>query len=120
MKIATIQKVAAIEKIDSMNAADVTLANGDRAIDFGAKLKIGELCVHINAKRILEGRSNRVDFPNFVVPISVLEGPDEMKIGISQQPWGDQLQLGPYDNAVVIEEGTDVTHELGLSNLTQA
>jgi RNA ligase (TIGR02306 family) len=32
-----------------------------------------------------------------------------MKIGISKQPWGDQLQLGPYDNAIVIEEGADVT-----------
>jgi hypothetical protein len=28
-----------------------------------------------------------------------------MKIGISKQPWGDQLQLGPYDDAIVIEEG---------------
>jgi RNA ligase (TIGR02306 family) len=32
-----------------------------------------------------------------------------MKIGISKQPWGDQLQLGPYDDAIVIEEGADVT-----------
>jgi hypothetical protein len=117
MKIATIQRVESIEKIDSMNASGVTLANGDRAIDFGSKLKIGELCVHICSKKILEGRGGQIDFPNFVVPISVLEGPEEMKIGISHQPWGDQLQLGPYDNALVIEEGVDVTHELGLSKI---
>lgn len=49
-----------------------------------------------------------------VLPISVLGGPDEMKIGISKQPWGDQLQLGPYDNALVIEEGLDVTEVLGI------
>lgn len=49
-----------------------------------------------------------------VLPISVLEGPDEMKIGISKQPWGDQLQLGPYDNALVIEEGVDVSEMLGI------
>lgn len=49
-----------------------------------------------------------------LMPISVLEGPDEMKIGISKQPWGDQLQLGPYDNALVIEEGVDVTELLGI------
>ena len=117
MKIATIQKVESIEQIDSMNASDITLANGDKAIDFGSKLKIGDLCVHIDAKKILEGRSSRIDFPNFVVPLSVLEGSDEMKIGISKQPWGDQLQLGPYDDALVIEEGADVTQYFGLDSI---
>jgi RNA ligase (TIGR02306 family) len=43
------------------------------------------------------------------LPLTILEKDDEMKIGISKQPWGDQLQLGPYDDAIVIEEGTDVT-----------
>lgn len=49
-----------------------------------------------------------------ILPISVLEGDEEMKIGISKQPWGEQLQLGPYDDALVIEEGTDVTERLGI------
>jgi len=49
-----------------------------------------------------------------LLPLSVLEGEDEMKIGISQQPWGDQLQLGPYDDALVIEEGVEVTELLGI------
>ena len=49
-----------------------------------------------------------------VMPISVLEGPDEMKIGVSEQPWGPQLQLGPYDDALVIEEGVDVTAMLNI------
>ena len=49
-----------------------------------------------------------------VMPISVLEGPDEMKIGVSEQPWGPQLQLGPYDDALVIEEGVDVTVMLNI------
>lgn len=44
-----------------------------------------------------------------LLPLSILEKGDEMKIGISKQPWGDQLQLGPYDDAIVIEEGADVT-----------
>jgi len=44
-----------------------------------------------------------------LLPLSILEKEDEMKIGISKQPWGDQLQLGPYDDAIVIEEGADVT-----------
>ena len=49
-----------------------------------------------------------------VLPLSVLEKGEEMKIGISEQPWGDQLQLGPYDDALVIEEGTDVTDWLHI------
>ena len=49
-----------------------------------------------------------------VLPISIIEGPDEMKIGISEQPWGPQLQLGPYDDALVIEEGVDVTSILDI------
>jgi RNA ligase (TIGR02306 family) len=49
-----------------------------------------------------------------VLPISVLDGPDEMKVGISKQPWGDQLQLGPYDDALVIEEGVEVSQILGI------
>jgi RNA ligase (TIGR02306 family) len=49
-----------------------------------------------------------------ILPLSVLEKGEEMKIGISQQPWGDQLQLGPYDDALVIEEGTDVTDWLHI------
>lgn len=49
-----------------------------------------------------------------LLPISVLEGEGEMKIGVSKQPWGEQLQLGPYDDALVIEEGLDVTNLLGI------
>lgn len=52
-----------------------------------------------------------------LLPLSILESKDdesEMKIGISEQPWGDQLQLGPYDDAIVIEEGSDVTDYLGV------
>ncbi len=49
-----------------------------------------------------------------ILPLFVLEGDGEMKIGISHQPWGEQLQLGPYDDALVIEEGVDVTEMLGI------
>jgi RNA ligase (TIGR02306 family) len=40
-----------------------------------------------------------------ILPLTILEGEDEMKIGVSSHPWGDQIQLGPYDDALVIEEG---------------
>jgi RNA ligase (TIGR02306 family) len=49
-----------------------------------------------------------------LLPLSVLEDADEMKIGYSQQPWGMQLQLGPYDDALLIEEGTDVSNHLEI------
>jgi RNA ligase (TIGR02306 family) len=49
-----------------------------------------------------------------LLPISILEGPDEMKIGYSDQPWGKQLQVGPYDNALIIQEGEDVTEYLSV------
>ncbi len=48
----------------------------------------------------------------FVLPIKALETGEEMMIGISEQPWGKQLQLGPYDDAIPIQEGMDVTDYL--------
>ena len=38
----------------------------------------------------------------------------EMVVGLSLQPWGEQFQLGPYDNALVLEPGVDVTNLLGI------
>ena len=48
----------------------------------------------------------------FVLPINVLETGEEMVIGISEQPWGKQLQLGPYDDAILIQDGEDVSEYL--------
>jgi RNA ligase (TIGR02306 family) len=38
----------------------------------------------------------------------------EMVVGISKQPWGEQFQLGPYDNALLLESGVDVTNLLDI------
>jgi tRNA-binding EMAP/Myf-like protein len=38
----------------------------------------------------------------------------EMVVGISKQPWGKQFQLGPYDNALLLEPGVDVSNLLGI------
>jgi len=51
-----------------------------------------------------------------LLPISILENEDEIKIGYSDQPWGKQLQVGPYDNAILIQEGEDVTDYLGIES----
>jgi len=37
-----------------------------------------------------------------------------MVVGVSKQPWGEQFQLGPYDNALLLEPGVDVTNLLGI------
>ena len=49
-----------------------------------------------------------------LLPLSTLRSEKEMVVGISKQPQGDKLQLGPYDDAIVIEEGLDVTDLLGI------
>lgn len=51
-----------------------------------------------------------------ILPISVLNSKfnPEMVVGTSKQPWGDQLQVGPYDDALVVEVGKDVTELLGI------
>jgi len=49
-----------------------------------------------------------------ILPIKVLEGPDEYKLGISHQPHGDVYQIGPYDDALIIAEGVDVSELLGI------
>lgn len=48
----------------------------------------------------------------FVLPVKSLETGEEMVIGISEQPWGEQLQLGPYDDAILIQDGEDVSNYL--------
>lgn len=67
------------------------------------KYKADELCILI-VKEINGSVSINLE------PLSLLNDGDEMVIGISQQPWGEQFQLGPYDDALVIEEGIDVTN----------
>lgn len=39
---------------------------------------------------------------------------DEMVIGISSTTGGKIMQLGPYDDAIIIEEGADVTEFMGV------
>ena len=50
-----------------------------------------------------------------IIPLSILEGEGEdEKLGYLQTPDGPIYQLGPYDGALVIEEGADVTNILGV------
>jgi RNA ligase (TIGR02306 family) len=50
-----------------------------------------------------------------IIPLSILEGEEEdEKLGYLQTPDGPIYQLGPYDGALVIEEGADVTSMLNI------
>ena len=140
-KLATIQKIREIRPIEGADAIELAIINNWQVVVAkNVGHKVGDWVVYCEIDSFLPVREEfeflrKSSFKKMgdqegfrlktirlrgqisqglVLPISVLEGPDEMKIGISKQPWGDQLQLGPYDNALVIEEGADVSEMLGI------
>lgn len=140
-KLASIRKISDIQPIDGADMIELATVDGWNVVvakDVGHK--IGSLVIYCEVDSFLPIR-NDFEFlrkssyrkigdqegfrlktvklrgqisQGLILPLSVLEGPGEMKIGFSEQPWGKQLQLGPYDNAIVIEEGLDVTEMLGI------
>jgi RNA ligase (TIGR02306 family) len=140
-KLATIQKIREIRPIEGADAIELAIINNWQVVVAkNVGHKVGDWVVYCEIDSFLPIREEfeflrKSSFKKMgdqegfrlktirlrgqisqglVLPISVLEGPDEMKIGVSKQPWGDQLQLGPYDNALVIEEGVDVSEILGI------
>lgn len=134
-KLASIQRVAKILPIPDADSIEIAQINSWKVVVKKGEFKEGELCVYFEIDSFLpmekefeflrkSSYKKMGDLEGFrlktlrlrgqvsqglCLPLSILERDDEMKIGISKRPWGDQLQLGPYDNAIVIEEGTDVT-----------
>ena len=140
-KLATIQKIREIRPIEGADAIELAIINNWQVVVAkNVGHKVGDWVVYCEIDSFLPIREEfeflrKSSFKKMgdqegfrlktirlrgqisqglVLPISVLEGADEMKIGVSQQPWGDQLQLGPYDNALVIGEGVDVSEVLGI------
>lgn len=140
-KLATIQKIREIRPIEGADAIELAMINNWQVVVAkNVGHKVGDWVVYCEIDSFLpikeefeflrkssykkmgdqEGfRLKTIKLrgqisQGLVMPISVLEGPEEMKIGVSEQPWGQQLQLGPYDDALVIEEGADVTERLGI------
>jgi len=139
-KLASIQRIASIRPIEGADAIEVARINNWDVVVKKNEFKVGELCVYFEIDSFLPIREEfeflrkssykkMGDQEGFrlktirlrgqvsqglVVPITILNGEEEMKIGISRQPDGDRLQLGPYDNALVIDEGVDVTELLGV------
>jgi RNA ligase (TIGR02306 family) len=139
-KLASIQRVRSIKPIEGADAIEIVQINNWNVVAKKGEFSESELCVYCEIDSFLPIREEfeflrkssyrkMVDQEGFrlrtiklrgqisqglVLPLSVLEGPDEMKIGVSDQPWGKQVQVGPYDNALVIEEGADATEWLGI------
>jgi len=139
-KLASIQRVAKILPIPDADAIEIAMINSWKVVVKKGEYKEGDLCIYCEIDSFLPIREEfeflrkssykkMGDQEGFrlktirlrgqisqglLLPLSILEGEDEMKIGISKQPHGDQLQLGPYDDALVIEEGIEVTELLGI------
>jgi RNA ligase (TIGR02306 family) len=139
-KLASIQRVREIRPIEGADSIEIALVNSWQVIVKKGEYNPGDLCIYCEIDSFLpikpefeflrkssykkmgdqEGfRLKTVKLrgelsQGLLLPISVLEDEGENKIGISEQPWGSQLQLGPYDNALVIEEGIDVTEIMGI------
>jgi hypothetical protein len=103
---ATIQQISEIRRIPEQESIEIAEILGRSVVIKAGSYQAGDLCVHIESAN--ESPQAYYNTKVQILPLSVLEGEDEMKIGLSKQPWGDQLQLGPYDNARVIEVGVDV------------
>jgi len=104
---ATIQQVKEIRKIPETESIEVAeVAGRSIAVRTGTYIA-GDFCVSVERPNLSESAY----YPTAIslMPVSAIEGNEEFKVGISKQPWGDQLQLGPYDDALVIQVGTDVT-----------
>lgn len=140
-KLASIQKIREIKPIDGADAIELAVVNNwNVVVAKNVGHKVGDFVVYCEIDSFLPiekefeflrktSYKKMGDMEGFrlktiklrgqvsqglILPLSVLENEEEMKIGISKQPWGDQLQLGPYDDALVIEEGTDVTDWLHI------
>lgn len=137
-KLASIRKIKELLLIEGADAIEVAVVDGWKVVTKKGEFKPGDLCVYFEIDSFLpieedfeflrkssykkmgdlEGfRLKTIKLKGQVsqglcLPLSILENDSDMKIGISQQPWGDQLQLGPWDDAILIEEGTDVTDYL--------
>ena len=140
-KLASIQRVREVRSIDGADSIEVVQINNWNVVAKKGEYSEGDLCIYCEIDSFLPIREE-FEFlrkssyrkmadgtegfrlktirlrgqvsQGLVLPLSVIEGPEEMKIGTSRQPWGDQTQLGPYDDALVIEEGADVTDLLGV------
>jgi RNA ligase (TIGR02306 family) len=139
-KLASIQRIIEIRPIEGADAIEVARVNNWDVVVKKGEYNLGDLCVYCEIDSFLPVREEfeflrKSSFKRMgdqegfrlktirlrgqlsqglLLPLEVLNGEEEMVIGTMEHPWGPQLQLGPYDDAIVIEEGADVTEVLGI------
>lgn len=142
-KLASIQKIIDIRPIQGADAIEVARINNWNVVIKKGEYQVGDLCIYCEIDSFLpinkhteflrkSSYKKMLDVEGFrlrtvklrgqisqglILPLTVLNDVDpdsDMIVGVSKQPHGDQLQLGPYDNAIIIEEGLDVTNMLGI------
>ena len=139
-KLASIQVISDIRPVEGADMIEIVVVDGWKVVSKKGEYAVGDLCVYCEIDSFLPIRPE-FEFlrkssyrkmgdvwgfrlrtiklrgqvsQGLVLPLTILEGYGEYKLGYSKQPWGKQLQIGPYDNALVIEEGLDVTSYLGI------
>jgi len=143
-KMATIQKIRNLKPIEGADRIEVaTVNNWDVVVAKDVGHKIGDFVIYCEIdsflpikpefeflrktsyKKMGEDDGFRLKTirmrgqlsQGLLLPITVLNDIDpheEMTVGISHQPHGDVLQYGPYDDALIITEGVDVSDLLGI------
>lgn len=142
-KLATVRKITDLKQIDGADNIELAIVDGWQVVVAkNVQHKIGDFVVYCEIDSFLpikeefeflrktsykkmgelEGfrlktiRLRQQLSQGLILPISVLNSKynPEMVVDISKQPWGDQLQVGPYDDALVVEVGMDVTELLGI------
>jgi RNA ligase (TIGR02306 family) len=143
-KLASVQRIRNIIPIEGADSIEIAVINSWKVVVKRGEFKEGDLCIYCEIDSFLPIReefeflrkSSYKKMPDgkegfrlktiklrgqisqgLILPLSILNSKEfsEMQIGISKQPWGDQLQLGPYDDALLIEEGIDLTSILGIA-----
>ena len=136
-KLASIRKISDIQPIEGADLIELAIVDGWKVV-VGKEVghKVGDFVIYCEVDSFLPIREEfeflrkssyrkMIDQEGFrlrtiklrgcvsqglIIPLSILEGEGEdEKLGYLQTPDGPIYQLGPYDGALVIEEGADVT-----------
>lgn len=141
-KLASIRKISDIQSIEGADLIELAIVDGWKVVvGKEAGHKVGDFVIYCEVDSFLPIREEfeflrkssyrkMIDQEGFrlrtiklrgcvsqglIIPLSILEGGGEdEKVGYLQTPDGPIYQLGPYDGALVIEEGADVTNILGI------
>ncbi len=141
-KLASIRKISDLQPIEGADLIELAIVDGWKVVvakEVGHK--IGDFVIYCEVDSFLPIREEfeflrkssyrkMIDQEGFrlktiklrgqisqglILPLSILEGEEEdEKLGHLETPDGPIYQLGPYEWALVIEEGADVTNMLGI------